>query len=108
VQVLDATSSDARNSHYCLSLVFDAARRSKRDQIVAALNARGVGTSVYYPHPVPRLRYYQSKYGYDPGQFPHAAAISDGSIALPVSWHLSDDDVRHIEHSVKEVLEERL
>jgi len=34
----------------------------RRNDIVAALNAAGVGTSIYYPQPVPRMQYYRQKY----------------------------------------------
>ena len=33
--------------------------RARRDELVRHLNEAGVGTSVYYPHPVPRLAYYR-------------------------------------------------
>ena len=29
------------------------------------LSAFGIGTSIYYPHPVPRLNYYKKRYGYE-------------------------------------------
>ena len=56
----------------------------------------GVGTSVYYPQPVPRMSYYRGKYGYDASQFPEAARISDCSIALPVAMHVSPGDVDYM------------
>ena len=56
----------------------------------------GVGTSVYYPQPVPRLAYYRNKYGSDLSLYPNAARISDQSIALPVGPHLARGDVEYI------------
>lgn len=84
------------NSHYCLSLVLDDARAERRGRLVERLREAGIGTSVYYPHPVPRLAYYRNRYGYDPACFPHAARVSDGSVALPVGPHLSTDDVAYL------------
>jgi dTDP-4-amino-4,6-dideoxygalactose transaminase len=89
--VLDSTTPTAVSSHYCLGLVLDD--RYDRDAVVGALRDAGIGTSVYYPHPIPRLRYYRERYGYEAGRFPHAATISDRSIALPVGPHLAEDDV---------------
>ena len=44
-------------------------RRSVLD-FIARLNAEGIGTSVYYPQPVPRMTYYRDKYGWRDGAFP--------------------------------------
>jgi dTDP-4-amino-4,6-dideoxygalactose transaminase len=95
ITVLDATAAGVANSHYCLGIVLDDPAVD-RDDVVARLTAAGVGTSVYYPHPVPRLRYYRERYGYDPSRFPNAARISDRSVALPVGPHLADADVAYI------------
>ena len=62
VSVLDATASDHQNSYYCLGAVLDGPLAGKRVDVIERLNAAGVGTSVYYPHPIPRLVYYRDKY----------------------------------------------
>jgi dTDP-4-amino-4,6-dideoxygalactose transaminase len=96
VRVIDGPERDASNSHYCLVAVLEGELRDRRTDIVARLNEAGVGTSVYYPQPVPRMTYYRRKYGYDAARFPHAVGISDDSIALPVGPHLSADDMDYI------------
>lgn len=96
IRVLDVTDERGVNSHYCLTIVLGGKLASKRNEWVKRLNESGIGTSVYYPHPVPRLAYYQKKYGYREGQFPEAAKISDQSIALPVGPHLGIDDMNDI------------
>lgn len=80
------------NSHYCLSVVLDG----NRDKVLRLLGEAGVGASVYYPQPVPRMTYYREKYGYDAGRYPNAEAISDRGIALPVGPHLETGDVETI------------
>jgi dTDP-4-amino-4,6-dideoxygalactose transaminase len=94
--VLGLQDPRGASSHYCLCARLEGGLANKRDRLVAALNQRGVGTSIYYPHPVPRLKYYREKYGYDAGIFPGAAAISDSSISLPVGPHLRGEDVEYI------------
>ena len=96
VRVLDADDPDAASSHYCLSVVLEGNLRIYRNQIVTRLNAEGIGTSVYYPQPVPRMTYYQKKYGYDSTRYWQAEGISDNSIALPVGPHLTDRDLKRI------------
>jgi len=90
------------NSCYCLSAVLDRGLMEKRPDIVNNLKARGVGSSVYYPMPVPLLTYYREKYGAKEGQFPVAQWISDGSISLPVGAHLSSDDMRYVASAFKQ------
>jgi perosamine synthetase len=96
VDVLDATDPACTNSHYCLAVVLRGRLAARRNEIAAALNAAGVGTSVYYPQPVPRMKYYREKYGYESENYPAAEEISDCSIALPVGPHLAGDDVQLI------------
>ena len=67
-----------------------------RDEIVQRLRENGVGTSIYYPHPIPRLTYYKDKYGHDLSRVPQATTISDNSIALPVGPHLDESDMEYI------------
>ena len=106
VRVLDARNADAQQSHYCLVAVLEGAGVEARNAVVAKVNAAGVGTSVYYPQPVPRMLYYRSKYGYAGEQFPVATSISDGSVALPVGPHLSVEDVQHVARTFRTVVEE--
>ena len=96
VRLLDATSGDAANSHYCATVVLEGALAGRRTSLMAALTATGIGTSIYYPHPVPRMAYYRDKYGYDASCCPVASEISDQSIALPVGPHLTDDDAADV------------
>ena len=106
ISVLDATDEVSANSYYCLSVVLQRNLVRHRDRLVAKLNEAGVGTSIYYPHPVPRLSYYREKYGYVAGAYPNAEAISDCSIALPVGPHVSPSDVEYIGTTLKGAVEE--
>jgi dTDP-4-amino-4,6-dideoxygalactose transaminase len=104
--VIDSTDSDAPNSPYCLSLVLDGALATARNEIAGRLNAAGIGTSIYYPQPVPRLSYYREKYGYDGARFPNATRISDHSLALPVGPHLTAEDVNYMSDTLCTVWKE--
>lgn len=93
-------------SRYCLSFVLRENLRPRRFELVKALNELGVGTSVYYPRPVPHMSYYRDKYGHGETSFPNAAAISYGSVALPVGPHLNTEDMAHIVRAIKTALNE--
>ena len=105
-RVLPAPQGRLRSAHYCLSVVLDDHLASMRPAIMDALTAKGVGSSVYYPQPVPRMTYYQRKYGYDSARWKHAARLSDQSIALPIGPHLASGDMRDIAVALGESLKE--
>lgn len=104
VALIQAADPQAQCSHYCVSLVLGGRLGACRNAVVSRLNAAGIGTSIYYPHPVPRMSYYQGKYGYAQGRFPHGEAISDRSIALPLGMHLTDEDIDHVMATLNEIL----
>ena len=94
------------SSHYCLGMMLNHGKANKRPAIMEALGKKGVGTSVYYPQPVPRMNYYQLKYGYEEKKYTNAAEISDSIIALPVGPHLELSDIDFIIKSIEEVWSE--
>lgn len=102
--ILDSNDPDIVNSHYCMILLLKGALSGKRTDMIEALKSRGVGTSVYYPQPVPRMSYYQGKYGYEEGRYTNAEIISDSSIALPVGPHLGASDMDYIAECFNEIL----
>ena len=106
VRVLDGKTPGTTNSHYCLVAILEGPLAAKRDAVVRAINARGVGTSVYYPQPVPRMKYYREKYGYEAGRFAAAEQISDHGFALPVGPHLTEEDMRYVGDAFASVVEE--
>jgi len=105
IRIIDDADPRYTNTHYCLVAVMEGALAARRDDIILALQGMGVGTSVYYPHPVSRLTAYKKRYGYKDGTFPNAETISDHSIALPVGPHLSATDMGDICAAVKAVVE---
>ena len=91
-------------SHYCLSAVLREPLHERREELIDALKAKGVGTSVYYPKSLPDTAYYARRYGYEHGSCPNATRISERSIAFPVGPHVSEADARRIIETVKETI----
>lgn len=104
VRLVDSNNPKAASSHYCVSVVFEAPYTARRDDIVTRLNAAGIGTSIYYPQPVPRMTYYRKKYGIEPSKFSNAAHLSDYSVALPLGMHLENADVDLIVKTLSDIL----
>ncbi len=106
VSVLGASQPIERCSCYCLVMMLDNDLRDRRVALIEALRARGVGTSIYYPQPVPRMTYYHEKYRTPASDYTTAAWISDASLALPVAPHVSRDDIDYLITSVADAIKE--
>ena len=74
-----------------------------RDELMAALHRRRIGTGVHYTalHLQP---YYRRAYGYRPGDLPHCEAIGRTTLSLPLSAGMSENDARDVVSALREVL----
>ncbi|MCS6289222.1 MAG: DegT/DnrJ/EryC1/StrS family aminotransferase [Nitrospira sp.] len=106
IRLIDTDVAECQSSHYCASVVFEGEYAGKRNEMVERLNTAGIGTSIYYPQPVPRMTYYRNKYGFVSNDYPRAEHISDHSVALPLGMHLADGDVDRIVAIMKRSLTE--
>ncbi|MBF95341.1 MAG: cell wall biogenesis protein [Myxococcales bacterium] len=90
------------SSHYCMGVLLADSLSPQRPAIMEGLKQLGIGTSIYYPHPVPHMSYYEERYG--KMGCPHAEFISNSIIALPVAPHLTEPDMHRIAESFGQVL----
>jgi dTDP-4-amino-4,6-dideoxygalactose transaminase len=104
VRVIDSSKKILKNSHYCLTILLDKKISKFRMQIVKKLNNLGIGTSIYYPQPVPRMKYYKNKYGYNKKRFKNAEMFSDSSICFPVGPHLNQNHMTFIGKNIINVI----
>jgi dTDP-4-amino-4,6-dideoxygalactose transaminase len=104
VTVFAPVQGDAVSSHYCLNAVLPRNGGVDRDAVVAALGARGIGTSVHYPKAVPLMAYYRERYGHREGEFPVAEWLAGQSISLPVGPHLAPGDPARIAAAMKDAV----
>jgi len=73
-----------------------------RGTVFARLRAAGVGVNVHYI-PVHIQPYYR-RLGFSPGMFPHAERYYRHAISLPIYASLSDADLKHVVHRLREAL----
>ena len=104
VTLLNDTAPNCVSSNYCEIIILDQLDEAGRDTVQLKLKEYGIGTSVYYPQPVPLMTYYREKYAYAAEQFPQAVRISHQSIALPVAPHLERFDIEYIIDGVRSAL----
>ena len=64
----------------------------ERDRFIEELGEEKIGTSVMF-RPLHLHTLYREALGYEPGSFPVAEEAFEGTISLPVSPKMTDDDV---------------
>ncbi|MEV4644409.1 DegT/DnrJ/EryC1/StrS family aminotransferase [Saccharopolyspora sp. NPDC049357] len=76
----------------------------RRDELRAFLAARGIGSHVYYPSPLPEQPAF-APHAPVGEEWPGAERACARSLALPVYPHLSDDEVERVVDAVREFSE---
>jgi dTDP-4-amino-4,6-dideoxygalactose transaminase len=96
---------NTRHARHLYTLLLDIDRlRVTRDEVGAALHKQRIGTGVHY-RAVHLHQYYREAFGYQAGDLPTAAWISDRTLSLPLSPKLSDDDIESVIFAVTNTLE---
>jgi dTDP-4-amino-4,6-dideoxygalactose transaminase len=104
IRLLPDGDKDRKHANYCLVVVLEKKFSSRRNEVVLNLLSNGIGTSVYYPVPLPLSSYYVAKYGGKPSDFPNSKTISESSIAFPIGPHLGEADMVRIAETFKQSL----
>jgi dTDP-4-amino-4,6-dideoxygalactose transaminase len=67
----------------------------RRDELKQHLNSRGVQTGIHYPTPI-HLQPAYADLGHHEGDFPHAEALSQRILSLPMYAELEDDQIEYV------------
>ena len=76
-----------------------------RDTFMQRLHERGIGTGVHYLG-VHLHQYFRERFGFRAEQFPGASWLSDRTMSIPLSPHLSDGEVSRVIEAVLGTLDE--
>ncbi len=76
-------------------------RYEKRDELLAFLQERGVGSAIHYPKPI-HLQPAYSFLGIGEGSFPVSEKVSKDIFSIPVYPELSQDELDYIVATIKE------
>jgi dTDP-4-amino-4,6-dideoxygalactose transaminase len=92
------------HARHLYTLLIDLERSAlDRDQLMARLHERRIGTGVHY-HGLHLQPYYSQRYGFKASEFPNASWISERTMSLPISAKLTAEDVDYIIHHVRDLL----
>ncbi len=106
IRILEKRDSNISPNYYALSIIFERKSKRYRDNFIEKLKNCGIGSSVYYPKPVPEMLYYKKKYSIKE-KFNNSKIISYNSIVLPISQHILKNDLDYIAKSFKKIFYEK-
>ena len=91
-----------RHARHLYTLMIDQETTGiSRDEFMRRMHALNIGTGVHYVgvhlHP-----WYAQTFGLEPRAFPNATWISERTVSIPLSPHLTDDDVGDVIGAVRE------
>jgi dTDP-4-amino-4,6-dideoxygalactose transaminase len=103
---LDLPSLAPEGSLHCWHLfpvrIREPARVS-RDDVIEALAAAGIGSSVHY-RPLHMMTYWKERYPSQPGEFPVADRYFAGAVTLPLFPGMTDAELEHVTSLLHRVL----
>lgn len=97
------TDSYTSSGHLYLIRILDVTVE-QRNEIITKMAENGVNTNVHYK-PLPMMTAYQ-QLGFDIKDYPHAYDLYHNEITLPLHTKLTDEDVRQVTDTLKQVLKE--
>ncbi|HNS99210.1 MAG TPA: DegT/DnrJ/EryC1/StrS aminotransferase family protein [Polyangiaceae bacterium] len=77
--------------------------KERRDDLLRDLGQAGIGVAVNY-RAIHGLTYYREQHGFRKGQFPHAEAIGDRTISLPLWPGLPEDDIDYVAERLRDLM----
>jgi dTDP-4-amino-4,6-dideoxygalactose transaminase len=88
-----AVPAGQRHARHLYTILVDPDRAGlSRDRLQQELQQAGIGTSIHF-RALHLHTYYASRYELGRGMFPHAEAVSDRTLSLPLSAALTDAEV---------------
>jgi len=101
-EVLPSPQDIGHAWHLYILQVNPSVLRIDRDQVIAQLKQRGIGTSVHFI-PLHLHSLYQERLGYSAGQFPNAEQRFARAISLPIYAAMTDGDASRVVEALADI-----
>jgi dTDP-4-amino-4,6-dideoxygalactose transaminase len=88
--------------HIYMIRIVESRLELSRDEFIAALSRKGIGTSVHFI-PLHIMPYYRDRYGFREEDFPASMARYRTSISLPIYPSLSEHETARVVEAIKEI-----
>jgi dTDP-4-amino-4,6-dideoxygalactose transaminase len=96
---------DTRHAHHLFMVLIERERAGlARDDFLERMTASNIGVGVHYLS-IPEHPYYQQRFRWRPGDYPHAQRVGRATVSLPLSPRLSDADVGDVIAAVRAILQ---
>lgn len=99
LELLDVRDFDEHSWHLFVIKIVESAWNIERNELIEALKAQGIGTSVHFI-PLHIHPYYRDSYGYRPDDFPVALDCFRRSVSLPIYSKMTESDVGRVVETV--------
>jgi dTDP-4-amino-4,6-dideoxygalactose transaminase len=103
VELAPEVPHGARHARHVYSVLVRPDAAVSRDELVAALRARNIGSTVHF-HGIHLQSYYRDRYGIRPEDFPLASDWAERSITLPLHPQMTEFDVEDVAATVEATL----
>jgi aminotransferase EvaB len=78
-------------------------RTPRRDELISAFHANGIGYGIHYKQPIPFMDAYKD-WGYKESDLPHASLAAKQLLSLPLFPELTDEEVAQVCHVIRKTL----
>jgi dTDP-4-amino-4,6-dideoxygalactose transaminase len=76
-------------------------RAARRDELRRSLDARGIGTGIYYPVPLHLQECFRTL-GYARGDFPVSESLSEEVLSLPIYPEVGEQRIRAVAAAIRD------
>lgn len=96
-----------RHARHVYSVLVGVDAASSRDELIVALRARNIGSTVHF-HGIHLQSYYRDRYGVRPEDLPVATDWAERSITLPLHPQMTESDVEDVASTVEAAVSNRI
>ena len=107
IYLVEPRSKFLKNSYYCFQILLKNKISKLRNDLIKFFKNNNINTSIYYPKPVPNMKYYKNKYKVCKGEFYNSETISNHSISIPIHSGITFKNLKHISNNLKKFISKK-